>query len=81
MRVVSLLVAALLSLLLLIYPPAVTGAAGGVSHSALSLLLLGLGGCWGHALGYRPRTRLSGIWMYPGFAWSAIALGLLLSRA
>lgn len=80
-RAVSALSAGLLSLLLLVYPPAVTGADGSVSHTALSLLLLALAGGWGHALGYRPRALATRLWMHPAFVWPGMALGLLLSRA
>lgn len=80
-RALSGLAATALSLLLLAYPPAATGADGSVSHAALSLLLVGLAGGWGHALGYRAHAKAARLWMHPAFAWTSMALGLLLSRA
>lgn len=77
-RGLSGLSAAALSVLLLAYPLVLSTPGAPLSHSGVSILLSGIGGTWAHALGYRPRARLSRLWMHPACAWSSMAVGFLL---
>jgi predicted membrane protein len=46
------------------------------AHAWLVVLLLGLSGAWGHALGYVPERRAWRLLLGPAFSWSLIVLAV-----
>jgi cyd operon protein YbgE len=74
-RSVSLLLAAPLSLILLLHPFALLGAQGRYSHGLLSLAMWGISAGFVHGVGFDPRA-LVWRWLFsPLLAWPLMLLG------
>lgn len=71
-RLISGLLAAVWSLLLMLMPFVLGKDVGGARHGWLMLLLIGVSGAWGHALGYEARNRWIRTWMQPYVTWPLI---------
>ena len=74
-RALSLLMAAPLSLVLLIHPASMLDANGHYSHSLLMLIMWGVAGGFVHGVGFEPRAMAWRVVFHPLLAWSLMALG------
>ncbi|WP_407314954.1 cyd operon YbgE family protein [Pseudomonas sp. nanlin1] len=74
-RWVSLLLAAPISLVLLLHPMALVNEQGGYSHGVLSLMLWGVAAGYVHGLGFDPRALVWRWVFHPVLAWGLMGLG------
>ena len=77
-RALSLTVAAVLSLVLMIYPYALGHTMDWVTRTALPLLLFGVSGAFVHGIGYEPDNRFLRALFGAPVAWILIVLGIAL---
>jgi len=74
-RGLSLLLAAPLSLILLIHPASMLDAQGNYSHNLLMLIMVGVAGGFVHGVGFDPRALAWRLIFHPLLAWCLMALG------
>ena len=74
----SFLLATPLSLVFLIHPALMLDSQGNYSHSALSLVMLGISAGFIHGVGFKPRFWLWKILFSPVVGWPLLALGYFL---
>jgi predicted membrane protein len=78
MRAVSLVLAAGLSLLLLLFPYAIGRSLEAADHTGLVLLLMGVCAAFVHGFGYEPERRIWRAMFHPAAAWTLICTGAAL---
>jgi len=76
-RLLSLLMAVVLSALILIYPRAIATSVTDINHSMLSLLMWGIAAGFVHGVGFVPEHWLWRVLLGPVMAWLLMAMGLV----
>lgn len=74
---ISLILAAGITLAILLVPRLIATESGQVPHGYLVLTLLGTSCAWMHTFGLRPQARLLRICFSPSVAWLLMALGIV----
>ena len=74
-RAASLLAAAAIVAVLVLYPRLVAADSASVPHGFLAVMLMGISAAWVHGFGFIPEHRLLRIVFSPIIAWPLIALG------
>lgn len=77
-RAISLVVALVVSLVLMVFPFVLGRTVTAVTHTGLSLLLLGVAAGLVHGFGFRPDNRMLGVVFSPLVAWPLMAAGFVL---
>lgn len=77
-RALSLLLAAPLSLILLIHPAAMVDAQGHYSHTLLMLVMWGVAGGFVHGVGFVPLARAWRLLFHPLLAWGLMVAGYVM---
>lgn len=77
-RAASLIVAAGISLLMLLFPFIIGRSLGARDHIGLVVLLMGVSGAFVHGFGYRPERLAWRMLFHPAMAWMLIVAGVLL---
>lgn len=76
LRVVSLLAAAAIVAIIVVYPRLVAETSSEVPHGFLAVLLIGMSFAWVHGFGFIPKNRLLQTAFSPLVAWPVITLGV-----
>lgn len=75
-RTLSLLAAAAIVAVIVLYPRLVAETSSDVPHGFLAVLMIGMSCAWVHGFGFIPQNRLLQTAFSPLVAWPAIALGV-----
>jgi cyd operon protein YbgE len=78
-RLLSLLLAAALSVLVLIYPRAVATSVSEINHGLLSLLMWGIAIGFIHGVGFVPRLTVWRVMFHPFIGWPLMVFGIVLT--
>jgi predicted membrane protein len=78
MRVLSLAVAGLFSLVILVNPYLLASVPSARLHTALPIMMLGNSGLFMHGLGFVPKARIVRIFFHPITAWLFFTTGACL---
>ncbi len=75
-RAASLLAAASIVAVIVLYPRLVAEDSASVPHGFLAVLMMGMSAAWVHGFGFVPQHRVLRVIFSPLVAWPLIALGL-----
>lgn len=75
-RAASLIAAAVIVAVIVLYPRLVAEDSSSVPHGFLALLLMGMSAAWVHGFGFIPEHRVLRILFSPLVAWPLIAVGV-----
>lgn len=76
LRAISLLMAATIAAVVIVYPRLIAHDASEVPHGFLAILLMGMSGAWVHGFGFVPEHRVLRIIFGPLVAWPVVLVGL-----
>lgn len=76
LRHLSILAAAAVVILIVLYPRAVASDGTSVPHGWLVLLMMGMSVCWVYGLGFVPQNRWLRLTFSPAVGWLMLAVGV-----
>ncbi len=74
-RAVSLLAAAAVAAVVIVYPRLVAQDTASVPHGFLVILLMGMSAAWVHGFGFIPENRILRVLFSPFVAWPVMLIG------
>lgn len=75
-RAASLLAAAAVASVVIVYPRLVAQDSAGVPHGFLVVLLMGMSAAWVHGFGFVPENRILRVLFSPFVAWPVMLVGV-----